>query len=108
MASAQPGAKECGRTTGVRNEEYLNKEQCLDKKAVVPAVEEESAERSEVWCSRAHEEGHHQTGASVGLGWRAGDHCTGRDIWSGDHGTLLQEWSCPQVWRARRRKVALF
>ena len=32
MASAQPGAKECERTTCTRNEKYLNKEQCLDKK----------------------------------------------------------------------------
>ena len=38
MVSAQPAAKECERTTGIQNEKYLNKEQCLDKKVMEPMM----------------------------------------------------------------------
>ena len=40
--------------------------------AIIPAVKQEIAERGEVWCGRTHGGGHHKTGASMGLGWRAG------------------------------------
>ena len=55
MASAQPGAKECERTTGIRNEKSLNKEQCLDKKeeARMRIVLDNQYQR---WIQRASED----------------------------------------------------